>query len=314
MDIIELQSVTKSFDKTFAIKDLSFTVKAGSIFGFLGPNGAGKTTTIRVIMDIFAPDRGTVRVFGQPPGEDVRRRIGYLPEERGIYDHMKVHDQLRFFADLHGIARVDADRRIREWLDRFELNGSTGKKVGALSKGTQQKIQFIVSMLHDPDLLMLDEPFTGLDPVSVDVMKTAILELKARNKTIVFSTHQMEQVEQLCDDICLVDHAKILLFGSLRDVKKSYSRRVVRLAFDGVSNFLNDIPTDRVTRVAGCYEILLEHDRESQILLSRAVASGARVTRFELAEASLNDIFIRTVQSANGAKTNGSELKEVQYA
>lgn len=311
MELIELESVTKTFDKTVAVKDVSFAVRSGSVLGLLGPNGAGKTTTIRMIMDIFAPDHGAVRVFGKPPGEEVRRRIGYLPEERGLYEPMKVRDQLRFFADLRGMSRVDGDRCIRQWLEHFELGGVADKKISALSKGTQQKIQFIVSILHDPDLLMLDEPFTGLDPVSVDIVKAAIAEWRARDKTIVFSTHQMEQVEELCDDICLIDHGQVVLCGPLRDIKKSHSRCVVRIAFEGSDHFLNNLPAHSIRRGGEFYEVALEHEGEMQVLLSRAVASGVRVRRFELMEASLNEIFIRTVKA--GAITTNQE-EAPQYA
>ncbi len=299
MNAIEIRHVSKRFNKQVAVDDLSLDVRAGSVFGFLGPNGAGKTTTIRMIVDIYAPDTGSIRVFGDTPSQDVRRRVGYLPEERGIYQEMKVLDELSFFADLRGIAASDARRRIDEWLERLELQPHRDKRVADLSKGTQQKVQFIITVLHDPELLILDEPFSGLDPVSVEVMKKAIAELRQRGKTIIFSTHQMEQVEQLCDDLCLINRGRGVLSGSVQEVKRAHPQRMVRLAFEGQDGFLARFPAERLNRLPTHYELLLESDSEPQELLRTAVAVGARVTRFEVAEASLHDIFVQTVKGSH---------------
>jgi ABC-2 type transport system ATP-binding protein len=281
-----------------AVDSLSVNVQQGSVFGFLGPNGAGKTTTIRMVMDIYAPDGGSIRVFGDPPGERTRRRIGYLPEDRGLYQDMKVLDQLRFFRDLYGLPEETGEKRIDYWLNRFDLNSYRDKLVTALSKGTQQKIQFIVAVLHDPELLILDEPFSGLDPISVDVVKGAILEQRKSGKTIIFSTHQMEQVEQLCDEICLLDRGRRLLLGTLTDVKRLYSRNVLRIAFQNENGFLERLAPGRVQKYPEFYEIALKHEAESQEILSRSMVFGAYVTRFEIVKASLNDIFLETVKAA----------------
>ena len=206
MNDVELKHVTKRFDQFVAVKDLSFEVRQGTIFGLLGPNGAGKTTSIRMIVNIFAPDEGDVLVMGKHVSLDMQSNIGYLPEERGLYKKMKIGDQLIFFANLKGLDSTEASRRVDEWLKRLELSDWKNKKPTDLSKGMQQKVQFIASIIHDPDLMILDEPFSGLDPVSVNLLKNVILDLKQRGKTIIFSTHQMEQVEQICDDICLINH------------------------------------------------------------------------------------------------------------
>jgi ABC-2 type transport system ATP-binding protein len=299
MNAVEIRNVSKSFGRQVAVDDLSLDVRRESVFGFLGPNGAGKTTTIRMLVDIYGPDSGSIRVFGDAPSEDVRRRVGYLPEERGIYQRMKVLDELRFFAELRGIGSAEAARRIDEWIARLELQPYREKRVADLSKGTQQKLQFIVSVLHDPELLILDEPFSGLDPVSVETMKAAIAELRRRGKTIIFSTHQMEQVEQLCDDLCLIDRGRALLSGSVQQVKRAHPRRVVRLVYEGQDGFLGRFPAERVVRLPTHTEILLENENEPQELLRTAVAVGTRITRFEVAEASLHDIFVMTVKGSH---------------
>lgn len=299
MNAIEIRKVSKRFGRQVAVDDLSLDVPQGAVFGFLGPNGAGKTTTLRMIVDIYAPDSGTIRVFGEAPSEEARRRVGYLPEERGIYQQMKLVDELRFFAELRGIGAAEAQKRIDEWVARLELTPHRDKRVADLSKGTQQKVQFIVSVIHDPELMILDEPFSGLDPVSVETMKAAIAELRRRGKTIIFSTHQMEQVEQLCDELCLIDRGRAVLSGSVQSVKRAHPRRVVRLAFEGHDGFLGRLPAERVVRTPTHVELLLEHENEPQELLRSAVAAGARVTRFEVAEASLHDIFVLTVKGSH---------------
>jgi ABC-2 type transport system ATP-binding protein len=296
---IEINDVSKRFARQLAVDGLSLQIEQGAVFGLLGPNGAGKTTTIRMIVDIYAPDSGTIRVLGEAPGPRVRQRIGYLPEERGLYDRMTVIDELRFFAELRGVASADAEKRIDDWLQRLEIESFRAKTVGDLSKGSQQKIQFIVAVLHDPDLLILDEPFSGLDPVSVNVMKAAIAELRRQGKTVIFSTHQMEQVEQLCDGLCLIDRGRQVLAGSVREVRQSNPQRLLRMAFEGRDSFLAQFPAERLNRLPSHYELMLEREGESQELLRAAVASGARVTRFELAEASLHDIFVQNVRGSH---------------
>jgi ABC-2 type transport system ATP-binding protein len=294
MSLVIVNDVTKQFDDFYAVKDLSFEVQRGSIYGFLGPNGAGKTTTIRMIVNIFAPDSGEIIVMGEPASPHIQRRIGYLPEERGLYRKMKVGKQLLFFGRLKGLQSGEAKKRVDQWLSKLELSDWADKEADQLSKGMQQKVQFIASMLHDPELLILDEPFSGLDPVSVSLLKEVILELKQMGKTIIFSTHQMEQVEQLCDEICLINQATKVLEGRLRDVKSRLGRNTVLIAYDGAAPFLLDDLATKVNRYPNYVEVLLNTGADPQKVLTRALAAGARINRFELVEPSLNDIFIET--------------------
>src|SRR2546423_7064905 len=300
MNVIELRNATKRFNEFVAVRDLSFTLRQGSVFGLLGRNGPGKTTSIRMIVNTTAPDEGEVLVMGRHMNAELQAHIGYLPEERGLYKKMTVGDQLVFFGNIKGLDSRTAARRADEWLARLELSAWKGKKPPDLSKGMQQKVQFIATVLHDPDILILDEPFSGLDPVSVGVLKAAILDLKKQGKTIIFSTHQMEQVEQMCDDICLINRSKKVLGGSLKDVKRSFGRNTVILDFEGDDSFLSDDLVKRHTRFASHSEILLQDAADSQEILRRAVAAGVRVNHFELVEPSLNEIFKESVKKTNG--------------
>ena len=306
MDIIELKSVTKRFDEFIAVRDLSFAVRQGTIFGLLGPNGAGKTTSIRMIVNITAPDEGEVLVMGRHVSPEIQQRIGYLPEERGLYKKMTVNDQLIFFAALKGLDSREAARRVDEWLARLDLSDWKGKKPPDLSKGMQQKVQFIVTAIHDPEVLILDEPFSGLDPVSVNTLKEVILDLKKQGKTIIFSTHQMEQVEQMCDDICLINHATKVLGGRLKEVKGRFGRNTVILDYEGPDSFLTDDLVKRHNQFPNYSEILLQDGADAQEVLKRALAAGARVNRFELVEPSLNEIFIESVTG----KSSGKQVAE----
>jgi len=303
MNVIELRNVTKRFDEFVAVRDLSLEVRQGTIFGLLGPNGAGKTTSIRMMVNITAPDEGDVLVMGKHVSPQLQPHIGYLPEERGLYKKMKVGEQLVFFANLKGINSTEAASRVDQWLARLEMSEWKNKKPTDLSKGMQQKIQFIVTVIHDPEVLILDEPFSGLDPVSVNVLKSVILDLKERGKTIIFSTHQMEQVEQMCDDICLINHGTQVLSGGLREVKRRYGKNTVIIDYEGADSFLGDDLVKRHNRFANYSEILLNNGADAQEVLKRALAAGARVNRFELVEPSLNEIFIETVTGK--ASTNG---------
>ncbi|MFP5262455.1 MAG: ABC transporter ATP-binding protein [Blastocatellia bacterium] len=302
MDIIELKGVTKRFDEFIAVRDLSFEVRRGTIFGLLGPNGAGKTTSIRMIVNITAPDEGEVLVMGRRVSPELQQRIGYLPEERGLYKKMTVNDQLIFFAALKGIDSREAARRVDDWLARLDLSEWKGKKPPDLSKGMQQKVQFIVTAIHDPDVLILDEPFSGLDPVSVNTLKEVILDLKKQGKTIIFSTHQMEQVEQMCDDICLINHATKVLGGGLKEVKGRFGRNTVILDYEGPDSFLTADLVKRHNQFPNYSEILLQDGADAQEVLKRALAAGARVNRFELVEPSLNEIFIESVTGKSSGK------------
>jgi ABC-2 type transport system ATP-binding protein len=302
MNVVELRNVTKRFDEFVAVDDLSFTVRQGTIFGFLGPNGAGKTTSIRMIVNITAPDDGEIKVFGEQVTPKIQQRIGYLPEERGLYKRMKVAEQLIFFASLKGVKSSEAAKRADQWLARMELSDWKNKTPVEMSKGMQQKVQVISTVLHDPDFLILDEPFSGLDPVSTELLKDVILDLKRQGKTIIFSTHQMQQVEQMCDDICLINRSKKVLGGSLKEVKRSFGRNTVKIGFEGEDGFLSNDLIKRQNRFANYSEVLLQDGVDAQQVLQRAVAAGVRVNHFELVEPSLNDIFIESVKKTNGEK------------
>ncbi|HKP46480.1 MAG TPA: ABC transporter ATP-binding protein [Pyrinomonadaceae bacterium] len=293
---VVLQNVSKRFGDFTAVSDLSLNVRAGRIFGLLGPNGAGKTTTIRMIVNIFAPDAGSIELFGKPPSPETQDRIGYLPEERGLYKKMKVGDQLKFFAELKNVNGKEASERADRWLARLKIADWKNKKSSELSKGMQQKVQFISTVLHEPELLILDEPFSGLDPVNVDLLKEIVLELKQAGKTIIFSTHQMEVAERVCDDICLINRSRKVLDGSIRSVKASFGRNAVALRLAGGEEVLADTSlVSRVDRHSDGVEALLSENTTGQELLKRLVASGARIEKFEMIEPSLHDIFIEKV-------------------
>jgi ABC-2 type transport system ATP-binding protein len=262
----------------------------------IGPNGAGKTTTIRMIVNILAPDSGRIELLGEQMSARLQDRIGYLPEERGLYKKMRVGDQLRYFGELKGLAPREAEMRLDRWLERLKLSEWKHHKTDELSKGMQQKIQFIATVMHDPDLLILDEVFSGLDPVNAELMKDVLLELKAAGRTIIFSTHMMSQAEQLCDDICLINRSRKVFEGSLREVKSSFGRRAVALRAEGGDAALEDTRLVAGVKSYGDYvEVVLAQGADAQELLRRLVESGARVMRFEQVEPSLHDIFLQKV-------------------
>ena len=296
---VKLDGVTKSFGEFTAVKELSLSVRAGRVFGLLGPNGAGKTTTIRMIVNITAPDSGSISLFGQKIDPKVQDRIGYLPEERGLYRRMRISDQLRFFAELKNIRKKVIESKIDEWLARVKLSEWKNKRSMELSKGMQQKVQFITSVLHDPDLLILDEPFSGLDPINVELLKEVVLDLKRAGKTIIFSTHQMEVAEKICDDICLLNRSQKVFEGSLREIKRSFGRNSVAVRCEGGDGVLDDPAlVSKVVRHADEAQALLAAGADAQILLKRLIDSGAVIGKFEMMEPSLNDIFITKVTEA----------------
>lgn len=293
---LRVESVTKRFGDFTAVDGLSFEVRAGRVFGFLGPNGAGKTTTIRMIVGITAPDEGRIELFGERMSSKMQDRIGYLPEERGLYKKMKVVDQLRYFAALKDVSGKDADRRIDRWLERMNLAEWKNKKTTDLSKGMQQKIQFIATVLHDPDLLILDEPFSGLDPVNVEFMIEVLAEFKKKDKTVIFSTHLMETAERLCHDIILINKSRKVIGGSLREVKASYGKNLIALRAAGGDAVLGDRSiVAAAVEHSDEVEIELAHGVDTQKLLKALIESGATISKFEAVEPSLNDIFIDQV-------------------
>ena len=303
---IDIRNVAKRYDDHVAVRDLSLSVPRGSVYGLLGPNGAGKTTTIRMILDIIVPDSGTITLLGQPHRTaGMTDRLGYLPEERGLYKKMQVRRVLKFLAQLKGVAPKDADRRIDEWLDRFQLvtpEKDWGlSKVDELSRGMQQKVQFIGTLLHDPELVILDEPFSGLDPINAQALKDAVVELKARGKTVIFSTHLMDNAERLCDSVCIIAHGEKVLDGGVAEVRAAHSGRVVALAVAGEGrSAIASVLADRalVSRADDqnrYFEIELTPGADAQELLRRVVATGAPIQRFELVQPSLHQIFLEKV-------------------
>jgi len=293
---VVIDRISKSFGEFTAVRELSLKVHAGRVFGLLGPNGAGKTTTIRMIVNITAPDSGSIELFGQRITPALQDRIGYLPEERGLYKKMKVGDQLKFFAELKNVTGKEADQRVDRWLDRMKLTEWRDKKVTELSKGMQQKIQFITAVIHEPDLIILDEPFSGLDPVNVDLLKEIVLDLKASGKTIIFSTHQMEVAERICDDICLLNRSRKILEGSIREVKRSFGRNAVALRVAGAEAVLADESlVSKVEHHSDGLEALLVDGADPQQLLKKLMAANLVVEKFEMIEPSLHDIFVEKV-------------------
>ena len=302
---LELRGITKRFAEHVAVRDLSLAVPRGSVYGLLGPNGAGKTTTIRMILNVIAPDSGSIAVLGSPhltPG--LLDRLGYLPEERGLYKKMQVRRLLRFLAELKGVDGKTADRRITEWLERLSLRSPEkdwgNAKVDELSRGMQQKVQFIGTLLHDPDVVILDEPFSGLDPINAQALKDTVVELKKRGKTVVFSTHLMDNAERLCDSVCIIARGDKVLDGTVADVKSEHGGNNVALSVAGgtaaIAQVLRDHKTiERVDDSNRFFEIALQKDADPQALLHRLIEAGAVVQRFELVQPSLHQIFLEKV-------------------
>jgi ABC-2 type transport system ATP-binding protein len=294
MSVVELTGVTKAYETKVAVNNLSLSIEAGQMFGLLGPNGAGKTSSIRMMMGITMPDSGSVKLFGQPFERKSLERVGYLPEERGLYKKMKVVDQLIFFGELHGLTPHEARKRATDWAQRLEISDSLQKKTEELSKGMQQKIQFIASLMHDPGLIVMDEPFSGLDPVNATLLERTLIELKDQGKAVIFSTHRMDQVEKLCDTICLINKGEAVLSGKMREIKSRYERNRIIVEFEGDASFLNSAEIAEYKNFSGHAEIRLQPHGNAQKLLHEAAAK-ATIYRFELVEPSLEEIFIQTV-------------------
>ena len=303
---IDVQRVVKRYADHVAVRSLTLTVPRGTVYGLLGPNGAGKTTTIRMILNIIAPDEGTIHMLGMPSSDPrLADRVGYLPEERGLYKKMKVRAVLQFLGELRGMTRKDADRQIDYWLERLALRTAEKdwgqSKVDELSRGMQQKVQFIGTLLHDPELVILDEPFSGLDPINAQALKDTVVELRKRGKTVIFSTHLMDNAERLCDSVCIIARGEKVLDGTVSSVKSAHGGTHVALGLNGdirsgVTTVLSD--TTLVTHVDDqnqFFELELAAGASPQKLLERLVAAGAPITRFELVQPSLHQIFLQTV-------------------
>ncbi len=298
-DQVQLSGVRKCYDEFVAVDSLTLTINPGGIYGLLGPNGAGKTSTIRMLMGITVPDAGQITVFGEQLGRAHMDQFGYLPEERGLYKKMKVLDHLVFLGQLKGLSSPEATKRANVWCERFEFSAWTGKKVEELSKGMQQKVQFIATILHDPRLVIMDEPFTGLDPANAVVIKDVLLEMAKSGKTILLSTHRMDQVERLCQSICLINHGRAVLEGDLNRIKAGYGRHNVQIKYDGDARFLQEKRLVQSYNDYGNYvEVRLAPGADSQELL-RLASANARLDRFEVMEPSLEEIFIDVVGKSN---------------
>ena len=299
---LRLESVTKRYGETLAVDGVSFTAEPGRLFGLLGPNGAGKSSTIRMITYITTPDAGRVTLGGVEAGPETQRRMGYLPEERGLYKKMKVGEQLVYLAQLKGMETAAAERSVREWLDRFGASEWYSKRVDELSKGMQQKVQFVSTVAHDPDLCIFDEPFSGLDPINADVLQETIVELRERGKTVLFASHRMEQVERLCDDLCLISQGRVVLRGTVSEVKSRYGRDTVTVEFGGDGAWLDRLveggAVKALTQSAGRAELRLAGASPNDVLAA-ALAGGAEVTQFGLHAPPLTEIFRTAV--AEGA-------------
>ncbi|MCI0330319.1 MAG: ATP-binding cassette domain-containing protein [candidate division Zixibacteria bacterium] len=297
---LKIDSICKSFGAFKAVDGLSLEVPAGSVYGILGPNGAGKTTTIRMLLNIIAPDSGKIEIGGRPFSEELKKQVGYLPEERGIFKKMKILDLLGYFGELKGLSSKEAKQRGTEWAERLGLKDWLKKKGEELSKGMQQKIQFVCTILHEPKLLILDEPFSGLDPISMDLLKDTILELKSKGSTILFSTHQMDSAERLCEYICLINRGKKVLDGRLSEVKRGFGKSSLAVSVEGDSSYLSSLPgVARVDDYGTYKEIRLANGGNPQKLLQEISARSA-VHRFELMEPSLHNIFIEAVRASEG--------------
>ena len=310
MPVVELAGVTKAYENKVAVSNLSLSIEAGQMFGLLGPNGAGKTSSIRMMMGITMPDSGQVSLFDRPFERGSLERVGYLPEERGLYKKMNVLDQLTFLGQLHGLSAAVASRRATLWCDRLDIAEAIPKKTEYLSKGMQQKIQFIAALLHDPDLILMDEPFSGLDPVNAFLLMSTLVDLCSIGKAVLFSTHRMDQVEKFCNNIALIHRGHLVLSGSMREIKSIYPRNRVLIHFEGGDGFLNHPSIEHVKRYNGNVEIKLRPsatlDEDAQSLLAQAIAQ-ARVSRFEVMEPTLEEIFIEKVQETSPVK-NGHDL------
>lgn len=298
---LEVRNLTKTFDKVVAVDNATFEVPDGSIFGLIGRNGAGKTTTIRMMMGIYLPDNGDVVLKGVKVGQEFKNRVGYLPEERGLYKKMKVMDTLLYFAELKGKTGRAVQKKAEEYLKRFDLYDRRLSKVEDLSKGNQQKIQFIGTILHDPDFIILDEPFSGLDPVNTNLLKDIILEMKSKGKVIIFSTHLMDFAEKMCDHIAMIDHGKIILKGSLNEIKAKHSQKNVSLSYDGDISFLQGHPiVEKMANYGNTTGIRLKQENQTQELLKLLVERNVIVKKFDANDISLQEIFIEYAGQEEG--------------
>lgn len=293
MPTVQANHIVKTYADQVAVDDLSFSVKPGEIFGLIGPNGAGKTSTIRMMMDIIKPDSGEISVFGEKLSEATKSRLGYLPEERGLYKKERVIDAIVYLASLKGMDGRAAEKRADELLEQTGMLPNRKKKIDELSKGMGQIIQFIITVVHDPELIVLDEAFSGLDPVNTELLKALIVDLRNRGRTIMLSTHQMNQVEELCDRILMIDHGRAVLYGNLADIKSRYRSNTVILEPAGELGNIAGVSEKRERK--GHVELVLDGHTTPEQMLQRLVTAGVPIRRFEIATPSLNEIFLEVV-------------------
>lgn len=292
---LKIQEITKQFGRFTAVKQLSLEIEKGSIFGMLGANGAGKTTTFRMILGLIEPTAGEITWDGKPIGYTNSAQVGYLPEERGLYPKLKTGEQLVYLARLRGMDKADAEKEAKAWLERFNVPEYWDKKVGDLSKGNQQKIQFIASVIHKPELLILDEPFSGLDPVNVELLKNAVHDLRKEGTTIVFSSHRMEHVEELCENLCILQHGEAIVKGKLKEIKRSFGKKNVVIHADYDLSFLKEYPgVVKMKEVTEGVHLQISKEEDARLILEDMVKHGF-IRKFELEEPSLQDIFIEKV-------------------
>jgi len=293
MQTVEVSHIIKSFADKVVVNDLSFSVSQGEIFGLIGPNGAGKTTTIRMMMDIIKPDSGDVTILGEKLREATKNKLGYLPEERGLYRKLGVLDSIIYLASLKGVDARSAEERANELLNQTGMLPHKRKKIEELSRGMGQIIQFIVSVIHDPELVVLDEPFAGLDPVNTELLKGMLFNLRNQGKALILSTHQMNEIEELCDRILMINHGRSVLYGNLAEIKSKYRSNSVLLECEGELGEVPGVSEKRTHK--GYVELVLDGNATPQQVLERLVSRGMVINRFEVATPPLNEIFLRVV-------------------
>jgi len=309
MYALEVKNLSKSFGSIKAVDNASFSVPQGSVFGLIGRNGAGKTTTIRIMMNIFQPDSGDVILQGVKLGQDFYDKVGYLPEERGLYKKMKVLETILFFAELKGKRGRKTEKLALEYLDKFQLADRKNAKVEELSKGNQQKIQFISTIIHDPDFIILDEPFSGLDPINTNLLKEIILDFKQREKVIIFSTHLMDFAEKMCDHLAMIDKGKIILNGALNNIKANYGQKNVSINYSGDISFLRNVPfVEKIEDFGNTTGIRVKEANQTQELLKLLIDKGIQIKKFDANEISLQEIFVELA-----GKEDQEDLKEVKH-
>lgn len=302
MNALEVKNLYKTFGSVKAVNDVSFSIPEGKVFGLIGRNGAGKTTTIRMMMNIYIPDSGEVILQGAPVTDEFKQKVGYLPEERGLYKKMNVWDTLMFFASVKGKTGKEVEKKANDYLKRFQLFDRKTSKVQDLSKGNQQKIQFIATILHDPEFLILDEPFSGLDPINTDLLRQIIIDLKNQGKVIIFSTHLMDFAEKMCDHIAMIDNGKIILHGSLKEIKMKYGHRNVNLTYDGNISFLQKHPIiESIQDFGNSTGITVKEESQTQDLLKLLLENNVTVRRFNANDISLHEVFVKLAGDQDSA-------------